>query len=373
MGGMEAVAWDLSRALAARGHEVEILTTRCDALPPVSEVEGVRLRTMDVRSGRYSRAYWQETAERFEKEYQHRVDVILGVGAGAYAIAHKRSKGGGPALIMQSHGQAWGEMISKLSVPKPASWLKAPKNAYGILAERALRRFDRVVAVGPAVEQVLRSAPTRWMLGTTPVSVIPNGIDEEHFTFDPRARAEIRTGLSIGWDDPVLISASRLHVQKGIHRALDGFALARKSVPNLRFIIAGSGPAESDLRAHADRLGVAHSCHFVGGVKRDNLPGILSAGDAFIFTSTRREGLALGPLEAAAAGLPCILSRHLAIPGLSTPLVDPHHAPSVALAITDTLSVLKVQKPSLLPDKYSLRVASERYQQIFTEEISCRS
>lgn len=172
VGGMEAVAWDLARALAKRGHEVEVLTTRCAALQPLQEIEGVRIRTINARSGRYSPRYWKETVRLFETEYRSRVDTVLGVGMGAHAIARHREPGSEPKLVMQSHGQPWGEFVSKLSVPGPISLLKSAKNLIELSRERVLRNYDHLVAVGPAVEQVLQTAPTRWMRGDTPVSEI---------------------------------------------------------------------------------------------------------------------------------------------------------------------------------------------------------
>lgn len=369
LGGMEAVAWDLAQSLAKAGHEVEILTTPCNALPRDSIKRGVRIRIVDAPAGRYSRAYWRQTAALFQGDYRHRVDLVLGIGGGAYSIARVRKPGDRPPIIMQTHGQAWGEMMSALLVPNPISWIKAPKNAYGVLIDRVLRRFDHIIAVGPAVEKILRSSPTRWMVGGTPISVIPNGIDEERFAFEPAGRAELRAQLSLDPSDQVLISASRLHVQKGLKEGLEGFARARREISGLRYIVAGSGPAEGLLRDHARRLGVARDIRFVGAINRDDLPGLLCCADLFLLTSLRREGLALGPLEAAATGLPTILSHHLAVPGLVSTLVDPRQSQRVAGAIVASVQTIPSQRRSFLPEEYSLRVATKRYQQLFATAL----
>ncbi|WP_207079230.1 glycosyltransferase family 4 protein [Novosphingobium sp. KA1] len=370
VGGMEAVAWDLARSLAERGHDVEILTTQTAALPERCKRDGVRIRTMDIRSGRYSAAYWRQTAHLFETEYRNSVDLVLSIGMGAYAIAFTRRHRDSPPVLMQSHGQAWGELISKLSVPSPVSWLKAPKNLLDLARDRALRHFDEIIAVGPAVEDVLRAPPTRWLLGDTPVTVVANGIDERRFTFDAAARTAVRTELDIDLNAPAVVSACRLHVQKGLAESLSGFARARQTRPNLVYIIAGAGPAEARLREHAAQLGIARAVHFVGPVDRQTLPRMLSAGDVFLFTSKRREGLALGPLEAAATGLPCILSRHLAIAELDTWLVDPDDANGVAQAILSSLPPFgTADRGSRLPFRYSLAHATTCYEDCFRRAI----
>ncbi|WP_170240812.1 glycosyltransferase family 4 protein [Rhodoligotrophos appendicifer] len=366
---MEVVAWDLARALSDRGHEVEILTTSCEKLPPRSIQEGVSIHAMDVPPGRYTGEFWRKTTHLFGTEYKMRTDLVLGIGAGAYAIARNRERGDWPPILMQSHGQAWGEMVSKLLIPSPTSWLKASKNAYGVLVDRVLRRFDRVIAVGPAVENVLKSRPTKWMLGSTPVSVISNGINETLFAFNLSARKEIRRSLSIGDQDQVIISASRLHIQKGLHQALEGFARAKSSVSSLRFIIAGSGPAESQLKEHAQSLGVSRDVIFCGEVSRGRLASLLSAADLFLFTSTRREGLALGPLEAAAAGLPCVLSEHLSVPALSSAAVNPQDFDAIAQAILVKLFSTEPFRKSILPPMYSLQLVTDQYEKVLREHI----
>jgi glycosyltransferase involved in cell wall biosynthesis len=367
IGGMESVAWDLARALTRRGHQVEVLTTAVEGLPPLSTVEGVTVRTVEAPSGRYSNIFWRDTVCLFRDEYADKIDVVLSIGAGAYGIANVRRRGDKPALVMQSHGQAWGELISKLRVPNPISWLKTIKNVQGFFMDRMLRRFDAVIAIGPAVESVLRARPTRWMLGATPVFVVPNGVDEDHFAFNPRFRDETRQRLGLAASARVLISASRLHVQKGVKETLGAFALARAFVPELHYIIAGSGPEEGNLRSAVAAYELQDYVHFAGAVAREDLPRWLSAADVFAFTSHRREGLALGPLEAAASGLPCIISRHLAVPGMDTNLVDARNVSAVAEAIARSFKTLPPKRGSLLPRRYTLEVATETYEKLLLE------
>lgn len=370
MGGMEAVAWDLAQSLSARGHRVDVLTSPCDKLKGVYNVEGVNIRTMQCASGRYSKAYWKQTSDIFKSEYRTDVDLVLGIGMGAYSIARSRSQYICPPILMQSHGQSWGELVSKLAVPSPLSWVKSIKNIAGLPAERTLRRFDRVIAVGPAVADVLLSRPTRWLAGNVPVEIINNGVSETLFAFDETSRQSVRNTLKIPLGSPVLISACRLHIQKGIKESLRGFANARLANRELVYIIAGSGPAEAELRNYVQHLGVSNAVRFTGAIARTDLPKMLSASDVFMFTSKRREGLALGPLEASASGLPCVLSNHLALPGLESILVNPDVVDEVTHGINAALLLTRKERSSLLPKHYSLSSAVSSYETIFREEIS---
>ncbi len=369
LGGMEAVAWDLARALVMRGNDVEILTTRCSNLKEFNEKDGVRIRTVDARSGRYSKRFWEATVECYSNEYRHRVDAILGIGMGAHAIALNRSPGDKPALIMQSHGQPWGEFLSKLSVKSPISWMKSPKNLLEFCRETTLRRYDRIVAVGPSVANVLNRTPTRWMRGDVPVSVISNGVDLNHFKYSSAARKDIRDKFGIDAVAPVVMSVCRLHVQKGLLESLQGFKRALQVRPELRYLIVGSGPAETRLRTYVTEHGLAGAVIFTGAVDRLDIPRYLSAGDQFIFTSKRQEGLALGPLEAAASGMPSILSTHLAIEGLAALTVEPDSSDEIAQAILSRLAKVTDSRQSILPRTYSLDKASEEYELMFRSNM----
>ena len=374
LGGMEVVAWDLARILRRHGHDVEILTTRCPSLAPQGVYEGVSIRTLPVLSGRYSPGWWRQTARLYRSHYRSAVDLILGVGAGAFAMARARGHAAGePPLVMQVHGTSWRELISKVSVPSALSWAKAVKNAYGLLNDLAYQKFDRLISIGPKVDEALLELPTRWMVGRTPVSTIPNGIDEARFAFDAVARQEVRAELGIAPDAPVVISASRLHVQKGIRESLEGFARARQESADLRYIVAGDGPEAASLRQLAATLGVTAAVTFVGPIKRESLPRLLSAGDVFLFTSLRQEGLALGPLEAAASGMMSVLSDHLTLDGLSALPVAPRDAPAVARAIWGALSATPSPRRSLLPPVNSLETTAAHYEAVFRELLDARA
>ena len=372
LGGMEAVAWDLARSLASRGHYVEILTTKWGDLGETVLVEGVYIRTMNVPAGRYSNGYWRMTRDLFKSRYMNEVDIVLSIGMGAYSIARVRNRGAHPPILMQSHGQAWGELISKFVVPNPLSWLKSPKNLLDLVRDRTLRRFDRIIPVGQAVTQVLSTYPTRWLLGRTPVTQISNGVSEQHFAFDEERRRVTRSRLSISVGATVLISACRLHVQKGIRESLSGFAIALQRQPELVYLIVGAGPAEASLRAYVQHLNIGKSVRFLGAVRREDLPGVLSAADIFLFTSKRREGLALGPLEASAVGLSCILSNHLAVPELDAILVNPNSSSEIADAICIASGTVNRYRLSKLPECYSLSYASSKYEECFKNEINDR-
>jgi hypothetical protein len=366
LGGMEAVAWDLARAFTRAGCSVKVLTTACSKLPARSVQEGVTIECLPVPSGRYSREWWRASREAFESRYAWDTDIVLSVSAAAMSIASNRENSSPSAkYFVQAHGTAWGEIISKLQSGKPIAWLKSLRNVISLWEDRQYRNFDGFIAVGKAVQKDLSSRPTRWLVGNVPVHLIPNGIDTRLFRFEEYGRNEIRKKYNIGEDACVVMSASRLHRQKGITEAINGFAVAARNHPNLRYFIVGSGPQEKEIRSQIEELGLAKRIVLVGAIARIEMYKFLSAADVFLFTTLRQEGLPLNALEALACGLPCILSEHINEAAFNSLAVRPAFPEDIAKAITQSLAVSRDTRSSLLPSEFELGNCVQAYLAFF--------
>lgn len=378
LGGMETVAWDLARAFADRGHEVTILTTACARLRGTCTVEGITIHALDTPSGRYSAAWWRESRDFYQAGLRGRIDIVLSVSAGAMSLAAARDAADPALYFVQAHGTSWGEIASKLATFSVTNWLKAALGLKSIFAEFGYRRFDGMISIGPRVTRDTGRWPTRAVLGALPVDEIANGIDTAVFRFDPAQRAAIRARYGIPAAARVLLSLSRLHIQKGVQHGLEAFARAHRRDPALRYLIVGAGPHEAVLHRLAARLGIDGAVIFAGAIPRDEVPAYYAAADAFAFTTTRVEGLPLNILEALACGLPVILSRHIALAGHPHQFpVEPQDYDAVASTIADVLAAPAAPAPAdrscLLDREYWLTTAVDRYLDIFARRLADRS
>ena len=79
-----------------------------------------------------------------------------------------------------------------------------------------------------------------------------------------------------------------------------------QQLPNLLLLIAGEGPALSELKKLAQKLGIDKNVKFVGYLERNiELTACYQAGDVFIFASrTETQGLVL--LESMILGVPVV-------------------------------------------------------------------
>jgi glycosyltransferase involved in cell wall biosynthesis len=106
----------------------------------------------------------------------------------------------------------------------------------------------------------------------------------------------------------LLFSGQMIH-RKGVDTLLQAFALASKTRPELRLLLAGDGPE----RARYEQLvepGLRDRVEFLGFVPWEQLPGVYARADCLVVPS-RHDGWALVVNEAFAAGLPVIATREV--------------------------------------------------------------
>lgn len=172
-----------------------------------------------------------------------------------------------------------------------------PGQRYQDYLERlCYRRADHIVACSHAVSAGLHRR--------APMSIIPNGIDVGRFGV-ARGRDELRSGLGISRDDFVVGSSGRLVVGKDPWTLLRAFERVAREETRARLLWVGGGPLQGELQAWLSGHGLLERSHWTGFVSPDEVPGLLSAMDLFVFPSLR-EGSPLALAEAMAAGLPCV-------------------------------------------------------------------
>ncbi|HEX5177259.1 MAG TPA: glycosyltransferase [Chthoniobacteraceae bacterium] len=129
------------------------------------------------------------------------------------------------------------------------------------------------------------------------VSLVYNGVDLSRFTPRPRARSDGKL---------VVLGVGRLHPQKNFTLFLDAAAILAAKNPNALFRLAGTGPEEAKLRAHAAKLGIASRVEFLGHVS--DTPALYADADVLLMTSLY-EGTPLAILEAMATRVPIVARR----------------------------------------------------------------
>jgi len=146
------------------------------------------------------------------------------------------------------------------------------------------------------------------VFGVSPshITVIPNGIDPR----DLEPVVDDLPALRARYAEPsqrLVLLVGRLVYEKGFHLALDALARVIRRLGNVRFVVAGTGSAEPELRRQAGRLGLARHGTFLGWVGDDMLHSLYRVANLVIVPSIY-EPFGLVALEAMASGCLCVVA-----------------------------------------------------------------
>lgn len=316
VGGLERVVQGLAIGLAARGHSIDVIAVvepdvRTDDLRAPLDAAGVTVH--ELRLG--GRDYLGE---------------IRRVGALLHELAPD---------VLHTHGYRADLMHGLIGCPRRtanvstlhgSSRLGGVSHVFEWLQERALRRFDGVVAVSTPLERQLLA------LGVPRAAVhrIPNATKAPL----PLPRVDARATLGLAGAGVVIGFIGRLIPIKGTDVLLDALASVRDLAWDA--VIVGGGPERARLESLAESLGLGSRVHFSG--ERDHAARYLAAFDLFVLPS-RSEGTPIVLLETLAAGVPVIASAVGGVPDLITApaegaLVPPDDPAALAAAIRAVLS-----------------------------------
>ncbi len=100
-----------------------------------------------------------------------------------------------------------------------------------------------------------------------------------------------------------VVAVGRFVRQKGFDRLLEAWRRVSDDFPDWKLLIIGAGPEESELKSLADTLDILHCVRFVAPVK--GLEAVYRHAQLYVMSS-RAEGFPMVLLEAMAAGLPAV-------------------------------------------------------------------
>lgn len=175
----------------------------------------------------------------------------------------------------------------------------------GLLYKHLYLRADLIVCQTQAMARDLRRHIGIWPnLLPKQVAVAPNPIDLIGLRANLVALRERNTFSSSG-AAPQFLAVGRLAREKGFDLLLRALSIVRVEFPNVTLAILGAGAEEDSLRRLTRVLNLDSAVHFAGHV--ENPAAYFSSATAYVLSSWH-EGLPNALLEAAAAGLPLIVT-----------------------------------------------------------------
>ena len=157
---------------------------------------------------------------------------------------------------------------------------------------------DGVIAPSESTARLIRKRGV-----TTPMTVIPTGIDVQAFASADGAR--FRERMKIPTDALVVGHVGRLALEKNLGFLAEAVARFVASQPNARFLVVGDGPWRDELKAVFEQQDAGDRLILAGKRTGRVLREAYRAMDVFAFAS-RSETQGMVVAEAMAAGLPVV-------------------------------------------------------------------
>lgn len=111
-----------------------------------------------------------------------------------------------------------------------------------------------------------------------------------------------------GVNDKIITFLGRITYQKGPDYFVEAAAKVLKRVPNVRFVMAGSGDMMNHIIRRVARLGIADRFHFTGFLRGEDVHRMFQLSDVYVMPSVS-EPFGISPLEAMRSNVPVIISK----------------------------------------------------------------
>ncbi len=188
---------------------------------------------------------------------------------------------------------------------------------------------------------------------------------------------EKKRGLGIPVEAQVVGAVGRLAEQKGYTYLLDAAKEVCAVSPQIYFLIAGDGPLAGELKAKAERIGLAGRVIFSGS--RPDIPELLRCMDVFV-SSSLWEGLPTVILEAMASGVPVVATdipgtNELVKHGANGWLAPPRDGRKLAQMIIELLGSYErtnqfTQSAQETVKEFSIQHIARQYEQLYLKLIN---
>jgi phosphatidylinositol alpha-1,6-mannosyltransferase len=235
------------------------------------------------------------------------------------------------------------------------------------LVKRGLTEARKVVSISQYTkEKLLEQLP----LGEERVGLLPCSVDAGRFVPRPKSPELVRRyGLD---GHKVLLTVGRLSLlesYKGYDTVIEAMPKMLRAVPNLKYMLVGTGDHLEHLKVRARRLGVEDKVIFTGFIPDAEIVDHYNLCDLFVMPS-KGEGFGIVYLEALACGKPVVAgnrdgSRDALLNGDLGTLVNPDDVDEVAEAILNVLGgkvSTRLQDPLYLRETVTVNFGTARFE-----------
>jgi glycogen(starch) synthase len=307
-GGLARHVRKLAEALVRQGTTVDVLTRGVadgphTAQPGVDELRGVTVHRVREPS-------WPRDLQRFVAWVEQMNSDMLAAGEAlmeeqAYDVVHGHDwlVAKASSALAENAGVPYVTTVHATEHGRHQGWVHEPPQSHIHAVERWMaRRADAVIVCSYYMRGHVADV---FDIDERRIVVIPNGIDPSELR--PAADLQSLRAEFAGPHEKLVLFVGRLVYEKGFQLALDALPGVVERVANVRFLVAGSGTHEAELKQQAERLGLSKHGGFLGWIGDDVLHSLYRIADLCVVPSIY-EPFGLVALEAMASGCPCIVA-----------------------------------------------------------------
>lgn len=159
-----------------------------------------------------------------------------------------------------------------------------------------MKAADRVIAVSNLTRNIVIN---RYGIPAEKVVTVHNAVRFAENSSEAPVRAV---------EDKIITFLGRITYQKGPDYFVEAAAKVLKRVPNVRFVMAGSGDMMNHVIRRVARLGIADRFHFTGFLRGEDVHKMFQLSDVYVMPSVS-EPFGISPLEAMRSNVPVIISK----------------------------------------------------------------
>lgn len=330
LGGVTEHVWHLGTELQRRGHQVTIVTGGMPKRLPWAQSRqaddrglrvlrhGVQIPIMSNGANAYLTVGWKlgRLLQRIEEE--ERFDIVhvqSALDPGLPLIASKAMRTPKVATYHSARkfNGAFAEYIPVVFRPV---WLDA------------ISKIQHHIAVSPAAVDFIHHYFPQINL-----TIIPNGVDLEHFSPTVKPWPRFRDGKLI------ILFVGRMDPRKGAKYLFAALPELERLIPDYRVVVVGTGWMSSYYDALIP-ITLRQRVEFCGYASPAELPRYYRSADVYVSPAVGNESFGIVLLEAMASGVPLVATdidgyRQVVTSGKEGLLVPPRDPKALATAIAE--------------------------------------
>jgi N-acetyl-alpha-D-glucosaminyl L-malate synthase BshA len=295
VGGSGIVATELAKSLAARGHDVHVLSADTPFRFGTYQA-GLTFHRVSTPAYPLFREtqYVLALATRVvQVSREFRLDIVHA----HYAVPHATAAYLAKQILLSAAAQPVPQVITTLHGTDIT--LVGSDHSYAETVAFSIDQSDGVTAVSASLrDDTYRVLPVR-----KEIVVIPNFLDCDAYRRIPNAA--LRARFCPPGCEKLVIHVSNFRPVKRVAAAVEVFARIASRVP-ARLLLVGDGPELTAALDSARALGISRQVESLG--EQDQIVPLLSIADLFLLPSAQ-ESFGLAALEAMACEVPVVASR----------------------------------------------------------------